>query len=143
MHHVAIAAIDQHLGDLLLDDAASRDREQMRLALLLRDIDEVGRGQAARLAEHRARDRDLVVMGELADDLVRRLVDRGKPLRQLRTRFRLHAGDHVGEDVVEQRDLLVVELLRLEQEQIGHPPQRIHPLVAGPVTDGVLQLVHQ
>jgi hypothetical protein len=95
------------------------------------------------LAEHRARDRDLVVMGELPDNLVRRLVDRGKPFCKLRARLHLHPRNHVGEDVVEKFDLLVVELLRLEQEQVGDTPQRVHPLVAGPVTDGVLQLVHQ
>ena len=70
VHHVAIAAIHQHIGDLLLDRRAAGDREQVRLAFLLRDADKIGGRQPGRLRQHRACDRDLIVMGETLDNVV-------------------------------------------------------------------------
>ncbi|MEJ0076929.1 MAG: hypothetical protein WDO17_16085 [Alphaproteobacteria bacterium] len=73
---------------------------------------------------------NLIVVGEMTDDLGRRLIDRGEALCELGARLRLHPLNHVGEDVVEERDLLLIELLRRDQEKVRHPPQRIHTLLS-------------
>src|SRR4051812_39467889 len=107
MNHVVIAPIDQHIGDLLLNGRSSGDREEMRLALLLCDVDEVRCRKTARLAKHRPGDGDLVVLRKPADDFARRLIDGGEPLRKLSARLGLYSRDHLGKNVVEQSDLLI------------------------------------
>jgi hypothetical protein len=93
VHHVAIAAVHQHIGDLLLDRRAAGDREQVRLAFLLRDADKIGGRQPGRLRQHRARHRDLVVMRETPDNVVRRLHDRREAIGKLCARLGFHPHD--------------------------------------------------
>ena len=143
MHHIAIAAVHQHIGDLLLDRRAAGNREQMRLALLLRDADKIGGGQPRRLRQHRPRNRDLVVMRETLDDVVRRLCDRREAARKLRARLGFDPCDQVRQHVVEYADLLVAELGRRDQKQVGDAPERVDPLFPRSALNRLFQFVHQ
>ncbi len=75
---LAITAAHQHIGHRLGDAGAARDGEQMRLALGLGDLQQVGLGQAARLPQDRAGHQDIVVPGEPGDQFARRIAHRGQ-----------------------------------------------------------------
>ena len=124
-HDLAIAAPDQHVGHRLGDAGAAGNRQQVRLALGLGDVDQIGFGEPARLLQHRAGDRDVVVLGEPPHHLDRRIADRREAIGQLRARLGLDLGDQAAEHVVEQADVVVVELARRRQEECGDALERL------------------
>src|SRR5207249_5279543 len=74
--NLAVAAIDQHVGDRLVDLGSLRYGQEMILALLARDLDQIAGRELLGVLEHRAGNNNLIVLGEMADDLARRAVDR-------------------------------------------------------------------
>ena len=58
--------LQQRVGDHLGQPPASGDRQQMLLALGLRQLDQVFGRQPRRFGQHRPRDRDLVVVAPAA-----------------------------------------------------------------------------
>jgi hypothetical protein len=111
----------------------------VRLAFRLGDLHQIGIREPRRLRQHRARDRDIVIMGEPAQDLDRRISDRRQPPRKLGAGPGLDFGDQVPEHVVEQTHVIFVEALRLRQEQIGNAGQRLGPLLYGAALDDLFE----
>ena len=99
----------------------------MRLALGLRDVDEIGFGKPLRLLEHGTRDRDVVVPRETAHRLDRRIAERREPARQFGARLRLDLDDQSAEHQVEQPDMIVVEPARAVEKKGGHALERLRP----------------
>ena len=106
----------QRVGDDLGEPPAARYRQQMLLALGLRELDQILRRQPREFGQHGSRDRDFVVVGKATDDGMRRLLHR----RQLAAHFgernfradigeraQLDGLDQAFEHVAEQLDLLV------------------------------------
>ena len=84
--------------------------------------------------------RDVVVSGELANDVGWRLIDLGKAPAKFLECLSLYPFDEVAQEVVEDLDLLIVEPVRVGNKQVGDPAQRIDPLVLGAALDRVLKL---
>ena len=115
----------------------------MRLALGLGDVHEVGI-RHRRLLQHRPGDRDVVVLGELADNTRRRIGHRRDTARQLRQRLGLDLLDQAADDVVEQRDMVVVEhALAPSRNKVGDAAKRLGPLFRRAVLDDVFQFGKQ
>ena len=123
LHHrmddVAVAALDEHVGDRFAERAALGDGVEVLLALAGGGGDQRRVGQPLRLAEHRARHFDVVVGGEHLDDVRRRIDDRRQPLRQLGARLGFDAGHQAAHHVIEQADLTFGEARCSVDEKIG------------------------
>ncbi len=115
----------------------------MTLRLGVGDFDEIAVGKTRGLRQDRRRHRDIVVSGELPNDVVGRLMDRCKAPAELLERLSLDPLDEVAQDVVEHVDLLIVEPVRIGNKQVGDPPQRIDAFVLGAALDRVLKLRNQ
>ena len=87
----------------------------MRLALGLGDILEI-RVVDTGLLEHRAGDGDIVVLGQRGHHAVRRVRHRRDPPRQFGQRLDLDLLDQAADDVVEQRDVFIIEVGRAVQK---------------------------
>ena len=81
----------------------------MRLALGLGDIFEI-RVVDTGLLEHRAGDGDIVVLGQRGHHAMRRVRHRRDPPREFRQRLDLDFLDQAADDVVEQRDVFIIEV---------------------------------
>ena len=125
---LAIAAPHQHIGDRLAERPARRDGLQMRLAFGLGEIDQIGFGQARRQLQHRAGDGNIVVIGERAQHLHRRIGDRRQADGEFGARLGLDFLDEQAEDVVEQVDMLVVVGAGAVEKQRGNALQRLGAL---------------
>ena len=115
-----IAAADQHVGDGLADAGAAGDREQMRLALGLGDVDQIGFVEPRRLRQHRTGDRDVVVVGELAHHARPAHCrpapgDAASSARALASISAIRRHEHV----VEQADMIFVEVARRRRGRGG------------------------
>ena len=91
------------------------------------------------MCKHAAGDLDLVVPGEMLDDLERGVVERRQPLGKFGLRSRFDACDQEAEHVVEDLDLVVAEAFPVMEEQIGDLPQGFHPLGRRTASDGVFE----
>ena len=80
------------------------------------------------MRQHFAGDGDLVVAGQMLDDLERRVVERRQPLAEFGLGPRFDARDQQAEHVVEDLDLVVAETVAVIEEQIGNLPQGVDPL---------------
>ncbi len=89
---------------------------QVGLTLGFGEIDEIGLGQARRQFEHRTGNRDIVVIGQDAQHLDRRVADRRKAMGQFGTRLVLDFLDEQREDVVEQVDMGIAVASSRRQE---------------------------
>ncbi|HEY3795491.1 MAG TPA: hypothetical protein VGM09_27015 [Bradyrhizobium sp.] len=143
MKHITVAAMQQDVGHRRTDLRTAGNRQEMWLRLGVGDFDEIAVGEARGLRQDRSRHRDIVVSGELANDVGWRLIDRGKPPAELLERFALYALDEVAKDVVEHVDLLIVKPIRIGNEKVGNPAQRIDAFVLGAALDRVLKLGNQ
>ena len=143
VHHLGVAAPHQHVGDRLADAVAAGDGDQMRLALGLGDVDQIGFLQPRRLREHRTGHRDVVVVRELAHQLGRRVRDRRERLRHFGARLGLDLDDQPAQHVVEQPDVIFVEVRRAVDEQIGDALDASRPLFLRAVLDDVFKLGNQ
>ena len=140
---LAVAAADQFVGHGFRDAGASGDREQMRLALGPGDIDQVGVSQPRRLLQHRARHRDVVVLGEPPHRLDRRVADRRQAMGQFGPRLGLDLLDQAREDAVEQLDMLVVEVIGAVEKQRCDPLQGARATLGRAVLEHFLQFGNQ
>ena len=125
--HLAVAAVDDHVGDFLGKVGPPGDREQVILSLGAGNLDQRVGGDPARMRQHFAGNRDLVVAGQMLDDLEGCIVERRQPLAEFGLGPRFDARDQQAEDVVEDLDLVVAQALAIIEEQIGHLPQGFDP----------------
>ena len=142
-HDLAIAATHQHIGHRHAERRARRDGLQMGLAFGCCDTDKIGFTKPRRIFEYRARDGDIVVVGERAQHLDRRVADRSKVARQLGTRLGLDLLDQQTEDVVEHVDMGVAVALGAVKEESRDALQRVDALRARTVPDDVFKLGDQ
>jgi hypothetical protein len=75
------------------------------------------------LLQDRAGDRDIVVLGEPAHRSDRRIADRRQPVRQLGARLGLDLLDQAREHAIEQRDVILFELVGAVEEERRDPLQ--------------------
>ncbi len=94
VHHGAVAARDQHVGDGLADGLALGDRQHMRLALAAHVGDQGVIVEPCGFLQHRPRHLDRIVKGKLVDDIERCAVETREPLGELGANLDL---DLVGE----------------------------------------------
>src|SRR5664280_2541578 len=116
---LAVAAIDQHVGDHRAELPALGDLAQVRLALALGDLDQILVGQPRRLRQHRPGDGDVIVAGEAMDDIMRSIGDRRDVPAQLDPRAAFDMIDQADDDVVEQRGYILGHPVAAGQEQAG------------------------
>jgi hypothetical protein len=117
-----VAALDEFVGDALLQPLALRNREHVRLAL--------GAGvghqrigfELSGLAQHGPCHLDRIVEGELVDDVDRSAVETGQPLGELGAGCHFDLVGKAGDDFAECPDLVIAEPAR--DHQIGGVPQR-------------------
>ena len=74
------------------------------------------------MAQHRLRDRDVVIGAERADHPKRRIVDPGEPAGELGARIALDGRREASDHVIEQRDMIVGVGFGARDEQIGDAP---------------------
>ena len=141
--HFVIAAQHQHVGDRAAQGFAVGNREQMRLALAARGLDQGVVVEAVRLRQHGACDLDDVVEGERADRHRRRAVDRRQAIGKQRLGRGFDVMHQALEHVVEQTDLFVGITHRAVDEEVGHPAQGFDPARDGAVRERGLQFVKQ
>ena len=120
--------LQQRLGDDLGQPPAPGDRQQMLLALGLRQLDQVLGRQPRQFGQHRPRNRDLVIVGQAADHVGGRLLD-GSELRahfgerdprgDIGQRAQLDGPDQPFEHVAEQLDLFAGIAVGGQQKQVG------------------------
>ena len=103
----ALAPVDQHVGDRLIEIPPERDGQEMVLALGARELGEQRAVEPDAMLQDRRRDVDGVVGGQRAADRRWRARDHGQALRERRPRRGLDARDQARKHVVEQRDLIV------------------------------------
>jgi hypothetical protein len=141
--HLLIAAVDQDVGDDLLQSRTTGYRQQVPLALGLGDFDEVGCCQPGRLDEDGAGDGDLIMMRKPTDHVPRCSIDWRDPFTEFRERSRLDSFDQATQNVVEYADLLLVEPVGAAEKKIGHAPQRFDSFVARARLNGFFELGNQ
>ena len=107
--------------------APAGNGEQMILPLAAGDLDQHLGAEPAGIGKHVAGDLDLVVPGQMLDDLERRVVERRQPLGEFGLGPRFDARDQQAEHVVEDLDLVVAEAFPVIEEEIGDLPQGFHP----------------
>jgi hypothetical protein len=104
---LGVAAVDQHVGDRLVDAAAAGNRAKMGLAFGFRDRDELLVGQDAGLCENRSGDVDVVVVRQEADHIGRRAADRGQLAAQLDQGLPFDAVDQPTHQLIEHGDVII------------------------------------
>ena len=102
----------------------------MSLAFRAGDLHQVAVRELDRAGQNGTGDRDLIVTGEAADDLVGRIVDGCEFRTKLRKRRGLDLPDEVGEHVVEKANLFGVEIACVAEKKIGHAPENFGTPVA-------------
>jgi hypothetical protein len=122
-HHIAVAAQNQHVGDIRLQLLAAGQRKQMRLALGAGNVDQIRLVEARRLSQHRTGDGDVIVLGQPPHELDRRIRDWSEPVGELRLGAAFDFLDQAAEDIVEQADMVFVEAVRTGEKQRGNLPQ--------------------
>ena len=115
----------------------------MGLAFGCCDTDEIGFGKPRCIFQHRAGDGDIVIVGERAEHLDRRVADGSEVARQLGARLGLDLLDEQTEHVVEQVDMRIAVALGAIKEEGRNALQRVDALCAGAVSDDVFQLGDQ
>jgi hypothetical protein len=125
VHDVATPAPHQHVRHRLGNAGPLGNGEQVRLALGLGNIDEIGLGEPRRLLEHRAGDRDVVILREPPYHVDWRIADGCEPVGQLGTRLGLDLADQSAEHLVEQSDMIVVEPAGAIEKKGGDALERL------------------
>ncbi len=143
MKYITVAAMQQDVGHRWSDLRAAGNRQEMTLRLGAGDFDEIAVGETGGLGQDRRRHCDVIVSGELPNDVAWRLIDRRKAPAELFERFSLYTLDEVAQDVIEHIDLLIVEPVRIGDKEVGDPPQRVDTFVLGAALDRVLKLGNQ
>ena len=138
-----MAALDQDVGNSFAQMRTGRDRLEMQLTFLLRDVDEIIVVEHRRFPEHRARDRDVVVPRQAAGEAWRRLGYRRDPLAELRDRHALDLVDELAQHVVEHADVLFLEAVGAYEKKVRDTPQGRSTAVTRPMAEGRFDLVQK
>ena len=85
-------------------------------------------------------DGNVVVPGDTFYHRVGRVMYRPKALTELCKSLSFNPFDEMSQDVIKDSDLLIVEPIRIRDEEIGNTTQRINTLVLGAALNRVLQL---
>ena len=142
--------LQQRIGDDLGQPPAPGDREQMLLALGLRELDQIVGRKPRRFGQHRPRNRNLVILRQAADHGRRRLLDGGElrahfgernARRDIGQRAQLDGPDQPFQHVAEQLDLFAGIAVGGHQKQVGDLPQRIQMFFRRAGLDGRLDFV--
>jgi hypothetical protein len=142
-HDLPISALHQHVGDRLAQRAAARDREQMLLAFFLRRLDQGCLVEPLGLLEHRTRDIDLIVKRQRPHDPRRRISDRCETDREQCPGGDFDLRRETGQDVVEQRNLLVGTLRGAHDKEIGNVPDDLATPRGRATRHGLLDFAQQ
>ncbi|MGY4622299.1 hypothetical protein ACVWY3_000055 [Bradyrhizobium sp. USDA 4486] len=140
-HDLLVAALDQHVGHGLADLLALRDRKQMRLAFGQGALDQHLLIDAVGIAQHGAGDLDLVVEGELLDDVERGVIAGCHQLGELRPRRHLDLVGEPADDLAEHADLVVAVAAR--DQDVGRMPQRLRAALVGAARNRVVQILQK
>ncbi|HEX5782436.1 MAG TPA: hypothetical protein VFX80_10970, partial [Solirubrobacteraceae bacterium] len=112
----------------------------MILAAVVGDGHEIVLVQPQRALEDGSGDGDVRVEGEVAHDLRGRVADIGETLRQLDPRLEFEIARETQDHLVEHRDMRVLEVGRVLDEQAGHAPQGVDAPDRVPARDGIFDL---
>ncbi len=116
---------------------------QLCLALGRGGIDEVAFRQTRRQLERRPGDGDVVVVGELAKHLDRRVADGRKMVRELGARLDLDLVDVQPEHVIKEVDLRVVVAAGAVQKESRDALERLNPFLGRAVLNEFFQFGDQ
>ena len=117
LEHAVVAVIDDRLGDLGAQRRTQRNDQQMFLAAVLDDLDQVGIAQQPAAAQDRLGHRGVVV-GEEQQQLARRRVHLRQAGCQRAAHLHLHLVHEAAENLDHQRALAVAQAPVARQEQI-------------------------
>ncbi len=124
-HDFLVAAGDEHVGNHLHEGFPFRDREQMRLALEA-GVGDHGIGfETFGFLEDGSGDIDRIVKGKRVEDIDRRVVEVGQPLRELHAGRDLDLAREPADDGAEGLDFILAKAAA--GHQIGGMPQRTLP----------------
>ena len=115
----------------------------MLLAVGRGRIGQAGVVQPRRVAQNRLGHADIMIGGEVAHHARRRVRDAAEPARELGARVLLDRRGEPLQQVVEQRDVIVGEIVRARDEQIGDAPKRGRTLLFRPGGERVFDFVDQ
>jgi len=120
---LALATVDDHVGDGFREVCPARNGQQMILPFCACNLHEIAGPKAAGGGQHAAGHRDFVIPREVLNDFERCVVDG----RQTRAEFgpgpALDAGNKKTQHVVEDLDLILAEAFPAMQEKICHLPK--------------------
>ena len=104
--HIAIAAVDQHVGDCLVEYLTLGNGKQMLLALGLGILDEVVVTKLLGMRENRNGNLEHVVESQGFHDFGRGMGHRGEPVGELGTGFDFDFGREPHNHVIEQSGVI-------------------------------------
>jgi hypothetical protein len=139
-HDLVVAALDEEVGDVLGEARATRDGEEMILALPQRELDELAFGEARGALEDRARHHAGAVGGEVLDRAAGRIGNVGEALRQLDASAELEIAGEAHQHLVEDVDMPLGKGGGPLDEEIGHLSQRDDAIHLVAARDGILHL---
>ena len=139
-HDIAVAAPHQHVGDGLTQRPARRDRLQVGLTLVHRDVDEIGFGQPRRELQYRSGDGDIVVIGEPAQQFDGSVADRRKMMRELGARLCLDLVDEQPEHVIKQLDMRIAVAACAVQKESRDTLERLDALLSRAALNDLFKL---
>ena len=140
---LAIAAADKHIGHRLTQRTPLGNGAQVFLSLGVCDVDQIGFGEPRRELQDRLGDRDVVVVGERAQNIDRRVGQRSKMPRKLGARLALDLFDEQREYVVEKIDMRIVVVAGAVEKERGHALQDFAALRARAALNDVFQFRDQ
>jgi hypothetical protein len=129
VHDLAVAAVDQDVGDLFGDGRAAGDRGQVGLRAALGEADEVVFGQRNRVAQHRPRDLDILILGEVLDDAGGEVRQHREARRNLALEIAREQLDDLLHDVVEEIRLARRVLAEAFEVEVGDLVQQLQSLL--------------
>ena len=119
--------LDDGLADAIGHARAPGDGDTMRLRLRGRDVDEIVVAQDVGEFEQRGRDLDFVI-GELADHIARRALERRQQFGHMGPRLDLDELGQLAQNLVVLGDLLIVHTIRHVRIELGHVAEELLPL---------------
>jgi hypothetical protein len=139
--YLALAAIDDDVGDGFRQVRAAGNGEQVILALCARNLDENLCRETAGFGQHAACHRDRVIPRQLLNDLRRSVVERRQARAELGPGPAFDAGDEQTQHIVKDLDLIAVEALSVIQEEICHLTKGVNPPLPRATPHGVFEFV--
>jgi hypothetical protein len=113
----------------------------MALALRAGNLNQIAVGELGRTGQNRTGDLDLIMTRKTADNAVRRVVDGRELCTELCERRDFDLFDQVGEHVVKETDLLVIEASCIAEIEIGHAPENLGAPIARACGENMFEFV--